>query len=148
MYENTIKKILSSDPITSKIFIGVFARDEIPAKLSYPCCFVVNTHPRSFPGQHWLAFYYDDNGMCEFFDSYGHSPKYFNFINYIKKTANKCRYNSKRIQGQSYLCGFYCILYLLFRARNHEKKFLNKFTSDLNKNDRYILSNIKKYSKK
>ena len=53
MYENTISKILSSDPITSKIFIGVFARDEIPTKFTTPCCFVVNTHPRSLPGQHW-----------------------------------------------------------------------------------------------
>ena len=148
MYENTISKILSSDPITSKIFIGVFARDEIPTKFTTPCCFVVNTHPRSLPGQHWLAFYYNDNKMCEFFDSYGHSPKYFNFINFIKKTANKCRYNSKRIQGQSYLCGFYCILYLLFRARNQERKFFNKFSNNLDENDKYILSNIRKFSKK
>ena len=99
MYENIINKILSSDCYTPKIFIGVFARDEIPTQLTTPCCFVVNTHPRKYPGQHWLAFYFDNDEMCEFFDSYGNSPRYFNFINYIKKTANKCRYNSKRIQG-------------------------------------------------
>ena len=139
MYENTIEKILATDPITSKIFIGVFARDELPIEIKKPCCFVVNTQARHLPGQHWLAFYFNKEGVCDFFDSYGRSPKIYHFINYIKKTANKCRYNNKRLQGQSYLCGFYCILYLLFAARNQQTLFHRQFTNDFYKNDKIIL---------
>jgi hypothetical protein len=36
-------------------------------------------------GQHWLAFLYDINGKCTFFDSFGHSPAFFGLEAYIEK---------------------------------------------------------------
>jgi len=143
MYEFTIEKILTTDKKTSKIFLGAFAKNEVPTKFNLPACFIANTHCRNKPGQHWLAFYYDNKGNCYFFDSYGRSPLYYNFENYIKKTAKSCYYSNNRIQGYSYICGLYCIFFLLFKARNKEKLFFSKFTKNLNKNDRYILNNIK-----
>ena len=53
MYEQTIEKILKKDTETKKYFIGVFARDELPEELTYPCCFVLNTQNRSEKGEHW-----------------------------------------------------------------------------------------------
>ena len=59
MYEFTIEKILTTDKVTSKIFLGAFAKNEVPTEFKFPACFIVNTHARNKPGQHWLAFYYD-----------------------------------------------------------------------------------------
>jgi hypothetical protein len=57
MLETSIYEVLSKDEITSKIFLGVFAKDELPLELKYPCCFVCNTAPRHNRGEHWLAFF-------------------------------------------------------------------------------------------
>ena len=145
MYEFTIEKILSTDKTTSKIFLGAFAKNEVPTAFKFPACFIANTQARNRPGQHWLAFYYDSKGTCYFFDSYGRTPNYYNFKSYIQRTAKKCYYTNKRIQGDSYICGLYCVFYLLFKARNKEKIFFSKFTKSLKKNDEYILDNIKQY---
>ena len=83
MFENTIEKILTTDNITSKIFLGAFAYNELPKKFNLPACFIANTQPRNQPGEHWLAFYYDAKGICYFFDSYGQTPYYYGFKNYI-----------------------------------------------------------------
>ena len=143
MFENTIEKILSSDNITSKIFLGAFARNEIPLSFQLPACFIVNTQARNKPGQHWLAFYYDSKGICYFFDSYGRSPNYYNFKNYIKRTAKKYYFNKIKIQGDSYLCGLYSIFYLLFKARNQENKFFSKFSKNTKKNDEFMINHLK-----
>jgi hypothetical protein len=66
MFENTIEYILSHDSVTKKSFLGVFARDELPIIKNFPACFVVNTDVRSRPGQHWLAFYFDQREQCFF----------------------------------------------------------------------------------
>ena len=146
MYEFTIEKILEYDKITSKMFLGAFARDELPKKIEYPACFIANTHTRQEPGQHWLAFYYDKKGICYFFDSYGRSPIYYKFREYIENTSNKCIYNKQRIQGQSHFCGLYCIFFLLFKVRNKERIFFNKFTKNYAKNDNFIQESLTKYS--
>ena len=145
MYENTVERVLKRDNVNKKIFLDVFARDEVPDRVKYPSCFIVNTHPRNKPGQHWLAFYYDKNKTCFFFDSYGRSPDYYNFKQYIEKNSIKCYYNRQRIQGQSYFCGLYCILFLLFKARNKEKIFFKKFTRNLRKNDQFINKQFNKF---
>ena len=57
-------------------FGGVLAQDEL--KLEYnksPKFYVVNTDPSHLPGEHWVAFY--TGGRPEFFDSTGHSPRYY-----------------------------------------------------------------------
>jgi len=51
MYEFTIEKILTTDKKTSKIFLGAFAKDEVPEEFKFPACFIANTHARNKPGQ-------------------------------------------------------------------------------------------------
>lgn len=87
MQENVINSILKYDNVTSKIFKGVYARDELPLDLDFPSCFILNTHPRSKPGEHWLALYYDPKGNCYFFDSYGMHPTFYRLKTYISKTT-------------------------------------------------------------
>ena len=138
MYETAIEEVLYSDPTTKNIFLGAFARDELPPKPMYPSCFILNTAPRSSAGEHWLALYYDQHGMCDFFDSYGMPPGNFGLVDYLNSTAISWKYNKQRIQGISTLCGHYCIFYLLFRSRFKTINFFGKFNQNYKQNDNLI----------
>ena len=147
MDENVIEIVLKKDKKTRPIFLGAFARDELPKSPRYPSCFILNTDPRSKPGEHWLAFYYSSNGFCEFFDSYGNPPSYYRLEEYITKTSKGWDYNRRRLQGMSDFCGFYAILFLLYRSRNKTIDFFKEFYSNNFKNDLKIFNTIKMFLK-
>ena len=138
MLETAITEVLRKDQITKKIFLGVFARNELPPRPLFPSCFILNTAPRENPGEHWLAFYYDKNGFCDFFDSYGKRPSHFGLESYLNYTSNKWSFNKKRIQGNRPYCGHYALLYLLFRSRGKSLNFFKKFGTRYSKNDQII----------
>ena len=50
-----IQKIIENDQESKKIFGGVLAFDELPKKVIWPSCYIINTDIRSKPGTHWLA---------------------------------------------------------------------------------------------
>jgi hypothetical protein len=146
MFEQSIDQVLEKDIFTRKIYLGSFARDELPKKINYPACLIINTHPRSKEGEHWLALYYSKTGYCTFFDSFANPPSYFNLQEYIDKTSNEWTFNKKRVQGASNLCGYYCILYLLYKARDKTLNFFNEFSSTFTNNDIKILKTIKEFN--
>ena len=111
-----LNHILNSSGITKRDFYGVLARDQLPEYIPYPKHFIVNTEESSEPGEHWLAFYYDKNGICNFFDSYGNSPKLFNLEDYILKTSNGYKFNSFKVQENSKFCGIYCVCFIYFMS--------------------------------
>lgn len=135
MDEILVDKILKKDEKTRAIYLGSFARDELPAKPAYPSCFILNTEPRSEPGQHWLAIFYNKRGFAEFFDSFGHDPEYFDLEDYLNKTAKGWSSNKKIIQGSSDLCGIYCILFLIYAVREKTIVFFSQFKNNVKKND-------------
>jgi len=136
MDEVTINTILNNDKKLKNIYLGTLARDELPKKLKYPSCFILNTHPRNGGGEHWLALFYDANGICDYFDSYGFPPSMHNLKSYIKSTSKKCRWNKRRIQGASNYCGLYCIYFLKYRSRQkYNNLFFKNFIKDFDKND-------------
>lgn len=147
LYENVIEKILKKDEKTKKIYLGTYARDELPTNFNFPCCFILNTEPRESEGGHWLAFYYNSRGFCHFFDSFGNNPEYFNLKSFIQNSSNYWTWNKNRLQGSSVYCGYYCILYLLFISRDSEKSFFENFSlTNFDLNDFNITKLILKYS--
>ena len=140
-----INQILERDPFAKDIFYGVLARDQLPRNIKYPTSFVINTDVSSKPGEHWLAIFYDKNGVCEFFDPLGFSPKYYKLDDYLKKTSTKFYYNTQQMQGIfSKYCGHYCILYLLVKSRQYNLTFFLKlFTKNTKFNDEMIEKIIK-----
>ena len=59
------------------VFKGVYARDQLAAlKTQSPACYVVNTHPITSPGEHWIAIYVTNNRNGVYFDSFGLAPKH------------------------------------------------------------------------
>ena len=138
MLESALEQVLKKDTVTSKMYGGVLARDELPDQVVYPSCYIINTKPRNHHGEHWLAIFYDQNGDAEFFDSYGHHPNYFNFKSFLDRTSRSWSYNKKRIQGLSSYCGYYCLLYLLLRARNNSRLFFSYFNNNSLLNDKKV----------
>lgn len=50
--------------LIGKQFYGVWACDELPIEKwpERPAMFIVNTHPKHMPGEHWLAVTLEDEG--------------------------------------------------------------------------------------
>jgi hypothetical protein len=145
MLQTTLEICLKKDEYTSKIYGGVLARDELYENFTYPKCFVINTKPRSHVGEHWLALYYDDNGMATFFDSYGHHPAYYRLQSYIERTSIGYDYNKRMIQGLSSHCGYYSLLFLLFKSRKIDGQFFSYFSNDFHHNDIKVDRLIKQF---
>jgi hypothetical protein len=144
MYEITIDEILETDLETKKFYIGSFAYDEKPKIDTYPSCFILNTEPRTKSGQHWLAFYFDENKNSYFFDSYGNDPSFYKVEDYLKTNSIKIFYNKKKIQGLLPYCGFYCIFFLLFIVRGKLNDFYKPFSEILILNDNFMHENIER----
>jgi len=137
---NTIElmKNIESDFLTKKHFKGVFSRDLLPSKITYPSSFIANNQNSNRPGQHWIAFYINGDRKLYFFDSMGLHPSFYGLDDYIKSISNSFEFNKKQYQDffSSY-CGHYCLLFLFLRNRN--KTFNSKlFTKDYKKNDKII----------
>ena len=113
--------------------------------MNYPCCLIINTHPRYEVGEHLLALFINQYGYGYFFDSFGFHPRFYGQDTYIDKITLGYEWNKNRIQGLSALCGYYCLLYLLFRVRNRQNYFFNSFTKNYKKNDLKLIEMINKY---
>ena len=110
MNTQQIRAILHNDYMTKDLFQGVFAIDQLPATCHG--MYVVNTDEQDKPGEHWLAVY-----NKEYFDSYGLPPQDERMIDFL---GSNVVYNAVPLQQvMSNACGFYCIYYLLERARGH-----------------------------
>ena len=124
----------------SKIHGGVYPADrlpEIPNTFDRPKAFVANTDNHDFPGQHWVAFYFPSKGPSEYFDSYGLPPWKSQFLDFLE-----AHYviNPKVLQSSiSELCGQYCIMYLMLRAKDFSQTaILSIFSQDTLQNDKIV----------
>jgi hypothetical protein len=100
--------------MTKELYHGEFPMDQLPTL--QPGAYIINTDDSDGPGQHWLAVYVDDD-IVEYFDSYGLPP----CDSRLERFLGKCYvYNAIPLQQIfSNACGFYCVYYILHRARNY-----------------------------
>ena len=96
MNSRQLRWILSGDKLTKQFFRGVYAIDEIKSikTVSYPSSFVINLDPSYKPGSHWVAVYFDKNGVGEYFDSFAGYPPH-EIVHFLRSHA-------KRMAMQSY----------------------------------------------
>jgi len=106
-------------------WLGVFARDELPdvRKEQRPFALVLNTDPRSKPGQHWLALFGPPDGPIELFDSFGLAPSVYNLA-HLSPTHSRIQFQS----SNSAYCGHYCIYFLYHRSHSRCTIELGTFT--------------------
>ena len=128
-----------------KYFLGVFARDTLPApSQKFPLSLVANTDTHDQPGTHWVCIYIDENGEGEYFDSYGLRPLQAEFINYLYENCeNGFSWNKITLQCTTCVtCGEYCCAYLLLRTIGYSyHDFIKLFTNNKITND-IIIKNI------
>lgn len=138
----TLDTLMRRDKHVSPLFVGVFAADTLPRRLNnYPALLICNTDPISKPGQHWIAFFIDKNGVGEYWDSYGFPPLVAHHKRFLNRLCKKWTYNHSSLQAiDSMVCGEYCVLYLVHRAHGYSlHSFVHKlFTSDPIKNDTIV----------
>ena len=96
-------------------WLGVFARDELPdlIKQERPFALVLNTDPRSKPGQHWLALFAPPEGQFELFDSFGMPPATYGLAH-----LNPIHSRISLQSPTSAYCGHYCIYFLYLRSHS------------------------------
>ncbi len=140
-----IEKILKEDPYTSRLLAGVFARDQLPKTLCYPCIWVVNNQPISKEGEHWTCAYFTADNKGEYFDSYGLAPK-GPLKRYMENHTTHWRWNGTRLQGLlSSSCGPFCLYFLLHRCRGILMKDIIEQFKGIQDKDEYVTTFINDY---
>jgi len=61
MNTNQIQKLLKNDLYAQNVFKKACTRDQLQ-HVTYPSAYIINTHPSSKPGEHWIAVHFDKNG--------------------------------------------------------------------------------------
>ena len=120
-------KFWKEDDYASTVFKDVFPRNHLPLKISYQSAYIINNKKDNHDGEHWIAFFFDKNKNCDFFDSFG-----FDSLATAKRAISLqvdeiiCKYskslNFNRIAVHcvnfSFYCGYHAIYFILLRSRN------------------------------
>jgi hypothetical protein len=119
------------------MFLGCFARDELPEFVPRPSCLIANTDLAGDGGKHWVAFYFTDDDKGEFFCSYGSPPfEYEEFYKLLNTTYDFIWFDRRLQSNKSYSCGQYCVYYLVNRYHGRsDDEIMEDFTDDLDLND-------------
>ena len=118
-----------------KINGGVVAANQLPTIHTLPYCFVANTDADTKPGTHWVAFYLDAHGDCDYFDSYGRKPNNLLFQRFLRGRA--VNWNKKQVQSYlSAACGHHSIYFLHERSAGVSlNEIVCMYGSNLDDND-------------
>ena len=95
MNTSQLQCMIECDDLLRNSIIGVYAADQLPkGARNYPYGFISNTDIHFKRGQHWCAFFQNEGGDLEFFDSYGRSPekkkKQCTFQTMVKQSRGLC----------------------------------------------------------
>ena len=154
-----IKKSLSATKINCLLakeynFLECFADDDLSSLVvqSFPAFLIVNLDKSSQLGSHWICLRIDRKTI-EIFDPLGfntrlwpHKP--FHLLNFLHNFSfTRDLLFSVQIQPvNSFLCGFYCVFFILMRATFSLRNIQRKFSRKLYKNDsvlKFLFKSIK-----
>ena len=143
-----LNQVLSSNFFAGCGFGGVYASDKLPKHVPWGKRFyIANTDPANKPGQHWVAFFFNTNNTCVYFDSFGLPPLRASFIRFMEDNSERWIYSSKRLQHpSSKLCGYYCIFFIHLMCEGKTLRGVVKALSDdLKWNDRMVEDFVSHY---
>ena len=133
-------------------FRGVYSCNELsvsPKALGWPNqpphALIINTDTSNLPGQHWIAIYVTADNRGEVMDSYGLLPP-TTVQRWLNRHTRQWIANNRLIQPpNSDSCGQFCADYLVQRAKADSMHVVlsSDFTSDLNNNERLVLSRVR-----
>jgi hypothetical protein len=145
MNTTQIRQVLSSDRPTP--FKGVFPCDSLPVEIEFPCAIVANTDARGLGGEHWVCYYFDEQGNAEYFDSYGIKPVNCDLFGFWTRNGKNHKWNTVQLQGmQSKVCGHWCIAFLSSRARGITmSEFVKKYDGQPGEHDHWVGQNVNNF---
>ena len=142
MNTNEIENAICQDPSAEAIFIGVYARDQLPKSIKYPAAMVWNTDPADQPGEHWVAAYFTEDGIGEYFDSYGLEPLPC-FKRYMDKQSRQWTWNQVSLQDVwTSACGHFCVFYVIHRSRGIPMETITEALNCIERNDQYVMEAV------
>lgn len=142
MRTQQLRKALGTHRLTRNVFKGVYALNKLPTSIprNQHVCLIANTDPHHKPGQHWVAYYFTKTHVY-FFDSYGRPPWNPQFQRLMKYRKFK-KYFGRRIQGNGFVCGYYCLYFILAMIKEWD---FSQFGIDLDTNDTYVKKITERY---
>ena len=143
MRSDVLRKYLSADAVTSRVIDGVYVQDTLPEQVAgRPRAFVCNTDPSDQEGEHWVAFYFDQDMTADYYDPYGLPPVIPSWIRFLNNNCDSWRHNPIRLQEvDSSTCGHHVLYFLLHRSRGVPlETVLSHFTSTKNDNDSRVIN--------
>ena len=143
MNTKEIAEVLKLQPCADQIFKGVFACDDLPLVVKYPCALVANTDPQHKPGEHWIAMYFANDGTGEYFDSFGLPPPKV-FERYLEKHSKRWIRNSLPLQDVwTKAGGPFCIFYVWYRCCGKSMYEIVTYLRHKTNNDDYVTQFVK-----
>ena len=120
MNTDQIERVIARDPATAKIFRGVYPRDDfilLDTDNAADQLFICNLDNCSEPGSHWIVIEQHQRDVF-YFDSFGLPPIHPDLTSkLIDMTRSNITWNKTQLQDNTNVCGQYCIIYCLLRAR-------------------------------
>lgn len=108
---------LCMNKISSSFQSNVFAANRLPIWVNRPAYVISNLDPDSKPGSHWVAIHIDNNGIGEYFDSFGRKPAGYH-KQFLNRNAKRWFYNHHSFQNLfTSVCGEYCLVYLYLKNK-------------------------------
>ena len=132
LFTSQIERALTLDEHAGRNFVGVFPCNKLPREItSYPSSVVANTDPEGKPGTHWIAFYFDELGHLDYFDSYGKPPDTYPYLTqFAANNGVSVSFNDRQLQAlTSDVCGYYCISFVGMRSRGHSLPYIMEYYS-------------------
>jgi hypothetical protein len=135
MNTSSLCSALQTHPMTRDTFIGVFPRDLAPPPDRHGLgSMIINTHDSHLPGQHWIAVFITKTHV-HYHDSYGLPPDILNILP-ILRGSRPVTFDTKRLQGHSDACGYYCLYFIL--SQLDSRISMSVFSDDFLANDRLV----------
>ena len=122
MNTDQIARVIHHDALARNIVRGIYPRDDfiqfVPDKTSATELFICNLDDCDKPGSHWTVIE-RHRGDIFYFDSYGMPPLHDDLTSkLLTMTHSSITWNNTQLQElNTNVCGQYCILYCLLRAR-------------------------------
>ena len=138
-----LSRLCLKDSMIARSFLGVFACDLLPNKITWPSCLIANTKESTSRGEHWIGIFINKEGYGDYFCSYGQPPSKV-FVNFLNAETRDWNYSRKRLQDdRSTTCGQYATFFIHSRANGLPlSKFLTLFTTNKEENDEIVTAYI------
>lgn len=125
MNTQQLLNVLKHDPYTSEFNCKVLPLNHfLEYSATTSSLMIINYDTCDEPGSHWVAVFINKNKKIEYFDSYGMLPIYSSVTEKLSDLSHNkgLAFNKIRFQGNSTVCGQYCLVYLLLKARGYSLK--------------------------